>query len=90
MLAEIIDQINTLKYSPTKKDSPKPPEPTTMVPDNKRAPPLNSGQYTESGVMWNLKNEIISPRFYDLLTNTELKVDTTLDLNNLYNHIKMR
>ena len=60
-----------------------------MVPDNKRAPPLNSGQYTESGVMWNLKNEIISPRFYDLLTNTELKVDTALDLNNLYNHIKI-
>ena len=39
--------------------------------------------------MWTLKHEISSPRFYELLINTELKRDTALDLKNFYNHIKM-
>ena len=39
--------------------------------------------------MWTLKHEISSPRLYELLIKTELKGDTALDLNNLYNHIKM-
>ena len=39
--------------------------------------------------MWTLKHEIISPKFYELLTKTELKGDTALDPNNFYNHIKM-
>ena len=44
MLAEITYQINTLKYLPTQKDSPKPPDPTTVVPDNRRALSLDGGQ----------------------------------------------
>ena len=41
------------------------------------------------GWMWTLKYEINSPKFYELLIKTELKVDTALELNNFYNHIKM-
>ena len=39
--------------------------------------------------MWTLKNEISSPKFYELLINTELKGYTVLDLKNFYNHINM-
>ena len=39
--------------------------------------------------MWNLKHDISSPKFYELLVKTGIKVDTDLDLNNFYNHIKM-
>ena len=44
MLVSIVDQINTLKYFPTQKDSPNPPYPTNVVPANRRAPPLYGGQ----------------------------------------------
>ena len=39
--------------------------------------------------MWNLKHEISSPKFYEPSINTNLKVDTNLDINRFYNHIKM-
>ena len=39
--------------------------------------------------MWNLKHEISSPKFYGLSIKTDIKVDTALDLNNFYNHIKI-
>ena len=76
MLSEITDQINTLKYSPTQtqKDLPKPPEPTTVVPDNSRAPPLDGGKTTKNSGMWNMKHEISLPKFYEPLIKTELKV----------------
>ena len=89
MLAAITDQINTLKYSPTQKDSPKPPDPINVVPTNRRDTSLDGGQPTEIGGMWTLKHEIISPRFYELLINTELKGGTSTELKNFYNHIKM-
>ena len=60
-----------------------------MVPDNKRAPPWESGHYTKIGGMWTLKHEINSPKFYEILINTELKGKTDLDLKNFYNHINM-
>ena len=82
-------QTNNQKSSPAQKDTSTPPDPTTVVPDNRRAPPLNGGQSTKNGVMWTLKHEIISPKFYELLINTELKGDNALDLKNFYNHIKM-
>ena len=56
MLALITDYINTLKYSSTQKDEPKPPEPTTVATDNRRAPPLVSGQSTEIVCMCTLKH----------------------------------
>ena len=39
--------------------------------------------------MWTLKNMVISPKFYEILINTDLKGETSLELDNLYNHIKM-
>ena len=87
MIAVIKNQINTLTSattviknhinifisSLTKKDPPKPPSPTTMVPANTRNPPLDGGYSTKNGGMWTLKHEISSPKFYELLIKTELK-----------------
>ena len=39
--------------------------------------------------MWNLKHEIISQKFYELLIKIELKEDTAMYLKKFYNHIKM-
>ena len=39
--------------------------------------------------MWTLKNDIISPKFYELLIKIEPNGDTALYLNNFYNHINM-
>ena len=36
-----------------------------------------------------LKHEIISPKLYELLIKAELKGNTAIYLNNLYNHINM-
>ena len=60
-----------------------------MVPTNMRDPPLDGEKSTKIGGMWNLKHEISSPIFYELLTKTELKGDAALDLNNFYNHINI-
>ena len=57
-ITSITDQINTLKSSPTQKDSPKPPDPTNLVPANRRAPLLDCGQYKKIGGMWTLKHDI--------------------------------
>ena len=43
MIPAIRDQINTLKSSPTQKDSPNHLYPTTVVPDNRMDPPLDGG-----------------------------------------------
>ena len=56
--------------------------------DNRIAPPLDAGYSAKIGGMWNLQNEIRSPKFYELLIKTELKGDTGLDLKNFCNHIK--
>ena len=87
--AFMMDQLNISKFSPAQNDTSTPPEPTTTVQTNKRAPPLEVGISENIGGMWTLKHEIISPRFYELLINTELKGDTALDIKNFYNHIKM-
>ena len=39
--------------------------------------------------MWNIKHDIRSPKLYEILINTKLKVDTAMELGNFYNHIKM-
>ena len=85
----MMDQTNISKYSPTQKNTSTPPEPTTVVPDNKRPPLLDRGHSTKIGGMWNLKHEIRSPKLYELLIKTELKVGTALDLKNLYSRINM-
>ena len=53
------------------------------------APPLEGGHSTKIGGMWTLKHEISSPRFYEVHVKKEIKGDTDMELNNLYNHIKM-
>ena len=68
---------------------PKAQDPTTVVLVNNKAPPLEGGNSTKIGVMCNLKDEIISPKLYELLVKIEPKCDTAMDLNNFYNHIKI-
>ena len=84
-----IDKNNISKFSPAQKDTSTPPYPTTTVQSNRRDPPLEGGISKNIGGMWTLKHEIISPTFYEILIKTELKGDTDLDLNNLFNHIKI-
>ena len=76
-------------YSPGKMDSQKSQDPDTVVPAKKKAPPLGGGNSMEIGGMWTLKHEIRSPKCHELIIKIELKGDTTLDLRNLYNHIKL-
>ena len=60
----MMDHINMSKLSPYQNDPPKPQDPTTVVPANRRSPPLDSGHYTKIGGMCNLKHDISSPTFY--------------------------
>ena len=68
---------------------PKAQDPSTVVPANKKAPLLEGGHSTKIGGMRTLKNEIRSPKFYEIIIKTELKGYTALDLNNFQNHINM-
>ena len=81
--------INIYKLSPDYKYSLKAQDPTTVVPDNRRASPFESEHYTKIGGMWTLKNEIRSPKLYEILIKIELKGYTDLELWNFYNYIKM-
>ena len=89
MIASIIDHIKISKSSPEKKDSPKAQYPNTVVPANKKARQLKGGHYTKIGGMWTIKHDIITPKFYELLINTELRGDTDIDLKNFYKHTNM-
>ena len=89
LTAMMIDNNNISKSSPAQKDTSTPAYPTTVVPTNRRAPPLEGGHSNNIGGMWTLKHDIRSPKFYELLIKTELKGDTALDLKNFFNHIKM-
>ena len=71
--------------SPTYDDSSKPPYPTTVVPANRRAPPLDSGHSTKISGTWTLKHNIRSPKIYEILMKIKLKGDTALDLKDFYN-----
>ena len=84
----MMDHTNNSKLSPAQKDTLTPPDPTIVLPANRRAPPLDGGHSTKISGMWTLKHEISSPKLYDLI-KTELKGDTALDLKRFYNPIKM-
>ena len=88
-ITSITDNINTFKSLSTHNSSPKSLYPTTVVPANRKDPPLKGGHSTKNGCMWNLKHDTSSPKFYEILIKTELKGDISLELNNFYNHIKM-
>ena len=85
----MMDQTNISKSSPVQKDTSIPPDPTTTVQTNRRAPPFEGGISENIGGMWTLKHEISSPRFYELLIKIKLKGDTAMDLKNFYNYVKM-
>ena len=70
MITSMTDQIKISRSSLDKKDSTKAQYPTTVLPANKRAPPLKGGHYTNIGGMWTLKHETSSPKFYELLIGT--------------------
>ena len=89
-ITSMMDQTNNSKFSPAQKDTLNPPDPTTVVLDNWRAPTLDRIHSTKIGGMWTLKHYISSPKFYELFINTELKGDTALYLKKFYNHTKMR
>ena len=72
-ITSIMDQINDLESLSTDKDSPRPQYFTTVVPANRRAPPLDGGHYTKIGGMWILKHDFSTTKFYELLIKTELK-----------------
>ena len=78
-----------MSSSPTYKYTSTPTEPPPMVPTNRRSPLLEGGHSTEIGGMCNLKHDIRSPKFYELLIKIEFKGDTALNLNTFYYHIKM-
>ena len=57
-------------YSPGKMDSQKSQDPDTVVPAKKKAPPLEGGNSMKNDGMWTLKNEINSPKLYELTIKT--------------------
>ena len=89
LLLTAINKNKIYKSYPAQKDTTTPPDPTTTVQTNRKAPPLEGVISENIGGMWNLKHEISSQRFYELLIKIEFKGDTALDLKNFYNHVKM-
>ena len=89
LTAFMMDQTNNSEFILDQKDTSTPPDPTNVVPDKRRDPQLGKGYTTKICGMCTLKHEIRSPKFYEILKNTELKRDTALDLKNFYNHINM-
>ena len=85
MITSMMDQIKISKYSPENKDQ----DPTTLVPDKNKSPPLEGGNYTKIGGIWTLKHDIRSTNFYEIIINTDIKGYTALELKNFYNHIEM-
>ena len=69
-ITPMMDQTNNYKLSSSQKFISNPLENTTVVPDNKRSPPLEDGHYTKIGGMWTLKYKTRSPKLYELLIKT--------------------
>ena len=89
MIASMMYQITISKYSPENRDALNAHDTTTVVLANKKAPRLEGGHSTKNIGMWNLKQKMSSPKFYELLIKAELKGDTDLDQKNFHNHIDM-
>ena len=89
LTAFMMDQTNISKFPPTQKDTSTPLDPTALIPGNKRSSPLEGKHSTKIRGMWTLKHEMSSPKFYELLIKTEIKVDTSLYFKNFSNQIKM-
>ena len=85
-IISMMDQINISKSSSDQKDWQKAQDPSTVVPANRRASTLDSGNSTKQCGMWNLKHKINAPELHKILIKIELKSDTAIYLMNLYNH----
>ena len=72
--------------SPENKESNNSQDPTTAVPDNNKAPPLEGGHYMKIGGIWTVNHEIRSSKFYEILIKKEIKGDNDMYLMNFYNH----
>ena len=73
MIKNMMDHNQNLNYSPYNIYSPKDQGNTTVVPNNKRSQTLEGGYSTNNGCMRTIKHEIILPKLYELLINTEIK-----------------
>ena len=70
IMENMMDHIQISDPSSENMDSPKAQGPNTAVLDKKKAPSLDGGHSTKIGGMWNIKHEINSPKFYELIINT--------------------
>ena len=75
--------------SPNKAETNNPQDYTTMAQYNRKVPPLEGGNSQKLGRMWTLNHDISSPKFYEIIINTDLKGETDLDLKIFYNHTNM-
>ena len=69
-IKSMMDQVNILKPLTSHNYSPKSQYPTTVVPSNSRAPPLDGGPSTQIIGVWTLKHEISSLKFSELPIKT--------------------
>ena len=58
MIKNIMDKNQNSNYSPDNMDSPKAQDSTTVIPANKKVPPLEGEHSTKIGGMWTLKHKI--------------------------------
>ena len=70
MMTSMMDRITILKSSLYQKGLPKDQDTIAVVLANRRSLPFDSGHYTKIVGMWNLKHEIISPKFCEILIKT--------------------
>ena len=89
MITSMIDHTKNSKCSPDHKCFLKAQYTTTVVPANKRSLSFEGAYYKQNFGMYILKHEIISPKLYEILVKTELKLNTAMNLKNFYNHINM-
>ena len=57
--------------------------------EKNKSPPLEGGRSHKIDEMCNITHDIISPKLYELILRNELKVYTSFNLENLYNHLNM-
>ena len=73
MINHTMYQNKNSNYPPDNMYSPLTQSPNTVFLVTNKALPLESGNSTKNIYLWTLKHEISSPKFYELIINTELK-----------------
>ena len=59
------------------------------ISDKNKSPTIEVGYSQKIYGAWNHKHDISSPKFYEILLETDLKLETYLNVKNFYNYIKM-